>query len=291
MSVGKRIGFGFLTIVPSAIVILSQVVAGLILSVNFMLENIDLQMILSADGQLSTEITKYMLAHNDLIVIIYQGICLVAFGIWYFIAYGRKKKRALETPGSKIKLSKIGLVVLLGIMIQISISTIMALLQMVFPHILDEYLELIQQAGLAEPTIITIISAAILAPIVEELCFRGLTMRFARVVWNKKWFYITVQAALFGLIHLNLVQGLYAFVIGLLIGYIMDEFKSLWLCILLHAVINSSSFVLDYLFVWVPSQFYNLATILFAVISTVSVVAIIIILGRGGKNESKAFHS
>ena len=53
----------------------------------------------------------------------------------------------------------------------------------------------------------------ILAPVGEELVFRGLTYRFARKALPF-WGANILQAALFGVMHLNLFQGLYAFFLG-----------------------------------------------------------------------------
>ena len=70
---------------------------------------------------------------------------------------------------------------------------------------------------LSNPTGLTYLYIILLAPIAEELTFRGLTYRFAR-----KLFLSGVQTfcrhCFFGVIHMNMIQGIYAFVLGLFLG-------------------------------------------------------------------------
>ena len=55
---------------------------------------------------------------------------------------------------------------------------------------------------------------------------------------------IVVSALFFGLFHLNVVQGLYAFIIGLLLAYVYEKYKSIWAPILFHVAANSVSIFL-----------------------------------------------
>jgi len=77
-----------------------------------------------------------------------------------------------------------------------------------------------------------------LAPITEELIFRGVTMRLTK--WAGMSFVVgnIVQAVLFGVFHMNLVQGVYASVIGLVLGYLGHRYKTLWVPILVHLFCN-----------------------------------------------------
>ena len=47
-----------------------------------------------------------------------------------------------------------------------------------------------------------------------------------------------LQALFFGIAHLNLVQGSYAFLIGLLAGYLVLRCRSIWAGIAFHMLFN-----------------------------------------------------
>jgi len=97
--------------------------------------------------------------------------------------------------------------------------------------------------GISGPIILQIITVGIVAPIAEEFLMRG-------VVLNRLLGYIRVrpalfmQAALFGILHLNLLQGMYAGVLGLLMGYIYIKYGSLLMTILFHITMNTLSIVI-----------------------------------------------
>jgi membrane protease YdiL (CAAX protease family) len=75
------------------------------------------------------------------------------------------------------------------------------------------------------------------APVAEELCLRGITL--ARLLsWAPVWVAVAVQSAVFAILHMNLLQGLYSFVLGMALGFLYVRFRNIWLCILAHAAFN-----------------------------------------------------
>ena len=86
-----------------------------------------------------------------------------------------------------------------------------------------------------------ILSAVILAPIAEELLFRGaiqgyLLRNFGNPVWA-----ISFSALLFGVVHGNLEQLFFASVLGLALGWVYYRTGSLVPSILMHFVNNALS--------------------------------------------------
>ena len=77
--------------------------------------------------------------------------------------------------------------------------------------------------------------ASILAPIAEELLFRGYILR-SLYPYGKK-FAVFASAFLFGLFHGNLLQTPYAFLMGLLLGWVTVEYSVTW-AIALHMFNN-----------------------------------------------------
>lgn len=77
--------------------------------------------------------------------------------------------------------------------------------------------------------------ASILAPLSEELLFRGYILRKLQPFGKR--FAVLCSAILFGLFHGNLLQTPYAFLMGLILGYMAVEYSLIW-SILLHMFNN-----------------------------------------------------
>ncbi len=75
----------------------------------------------------------------------------------------------------------------------------------------------------------------ILAPITEEILFRGLVQR-TLLPYGKR-FAILCSALTFGIFHGNLFQAPYAFVVGLVLGYVACEYSIGW-AMVLHMLNN-----------------------------------------------------
>ena len=79
------------------------------------------------------------------------------------------------------------------------------------------------------------IYASFLGPIAEELLFRGVLIRQLRP-WGKQTA-ILVSAIAFGLFHGNVIQTPFAFMVGLVLGYVTVEYSIYW-AIVLHVFNN-----------------------------------------------------
>lgn len=77
--------------------------------------------------------------------------------------------------------------------------------------------------------------ACILAPVWEELLFRGYVLRTLHPFGKR--FAVLGSAILFGLFHGNLLQTPYAVIMGLVLGYVTVEYSVVW-AILLHMFNN-----------------------------------------------------
>ena len=89
-----------------------------------------------------------------------------------------------------------------------------------------------------ETGLIPALAVVVSAPLAEELVFRGIIQsRLERAM--PAWIAVVLQAALFGLIHGTPVQIGYAFVMGLLFGYIRHCTGSILPAIAAHAAFNA----------------------------------------------------
>jgi membrane protease YdiL (CAAX protease family) len=79
---------------------------------------------------------------------------------------------------------------------------------------------------------------AVIAPIIEELIFRGLILQGFRRNYNG-FFAVFMSALLFALFHLNPWQFPATFILGLLLGWIMLRTNSILLAILGHSINNA----------------------------------------------------
>jgi membrane protease YdiL (CAAX protease family) len=85
-----------------------------------------------------------------------------------------------------------------------------------------------------------------IAAIAEELLFRGYAQTRLASRWGP-WAGITVAALFFGGLHFDLVQGTFAFFLGILLGWIAVERRSIATGIYAHAANNAVSFTLSWL--------------------------------------------
>ena len=102
---------------------------------------------------------------------------------------------------------------------------------------IEGYLETFGSIGIC-----TMIIAATLGPIAEEVIFRGIIQRGMMNLYSPK-FSIIVSSLIFGVIHFIPIQVVSAFFIGIVLAWIYYKTKSLWLPILLHIVNNSIAFL------------------------------------------------
>lgn len=87
------------------------------------------------------------------------------------------------------------------------------------------------------PLGVQILALAILIPVCEELVFRGLL--FKRLRMQGGFMQAAMYSAVvFGFLHMNLVQMIYGFLLGLMFAYIYEKYGSVKAPILAHVSMN-----------------------------------------------------
>ena len=72
-----------------------------------------------------------------------------------------------------------------------------------------------------------------------------------------------MQAFLFGVAHMNWVQGVYAFFGGLVLGWVAHHYKSVVFSMIMHFAVNSfSTFGGDYALGWIPVNFLSVTLLI-----------------------------
>ncbi len=86
--------------------------------------------------------------------------------------------------------------------------------------------------------------ATVVAPIAEELFFRGVLQTVLLRVFTRRWIAIAVSAVLFGLVHLPQPDSVPALILlAVLLGYAYERTGSLVAPILIHALFNIKNLV------------------------------------------------
>ena len=124
------------------------------------------------------------------------------------------------------------------------------------------------------------IYVAIIGPIIEELTYRGMVLRFLDKF--DKGVAIVGSGVLFGLMHGNFYQIFMAIGIGIFLGYIAEEY-SIKLTILLHIINNTVSFGIDNLIEYLGNS--NIVRL--AINGGIIVITILTLIILSVKNKEK----
>lgn len=174
-----------------------------------------------------------------LMVMAVMTACLL-FYLWY-----KKYMGHVEAAVDFIKifsLKHIGIYLMIALGCQFFVSGILSLIRPLFANLFANYEETISSIFVAD-TVIVAVYVIILAPIIEELILRGIL--FNRLRYGLSFYSANlIQALVFGIYHWNIIQGLYAFGIGLILGYVYEKTRSLYVPILLHVFINGLGFLI-----------------------------------------------
>lgn len=112
----------------------------------------------------------------------------------------------------------------------------MNLIIYLFQNTLDEYLDIQIPMG-GGKNILSLVYIVIVAPVAEEILFRGLILKKLLHFMNFKKANL-IQSLLFGLMHLNFLQFVFAAICGYTQAKIFDKYKTIYAPILLHILIN-----------------------------------------------------
>lgn len=117
-------------------------------------------------------------------------------------------------------------------------------------------MDAIESASEISYTVSMFLYASIFGPIAEEVVYRGFVMR--NMLKCGRVFAIVVSSVLFGAMHGNMMQSIYAFTAGLVFAYVAVEYSIKW-SILLH-IINNMIFgdLLGYLLAFFSESTQNM---------------------------------
>lgn len=134
-------------------------------------------------------------------------------------------------------------------------------------------------------TIFYVLATCVFAPLGEEFVCRGALLGVLKKYGN--WWAVIITAALFGLLHMNFYQGPYAFLMGLVLGFVAVKTESIWCSVLIHAINNSYSTATELLGEFAPEFYESISGLLSLVNLALMPVAIILLVLGFSKSRGR----
>ena len=168
---------------------------------------------------------------------------------------------------------RIACVIVIGLALQVVVGYVTDAVLSLLPEAAADYSELVEETGMGDTSYLAVVTTVLGAPFCEELLVRGVIFEFSlrafnpqcRPLWKRRrrvqaqdgsmvpwaapstWGIaaaIVLQAAVFGFMHLNWVQGCYAGAAGLIFGWVLLTTGKLRYAILLHFAFNAGSYLM-----------------------------------------------
>ncbi len=287
MNIWKRMGNILLSIMPLVVTIVVQFIVSIVL----MLATAAAVAASGTGGFLIDSFFGRMFdiwmtpTFNGILSIVYAILALLIFGFWYWKMDkgGMGRVRAEQSMNLQILVP----LALLAVGLQYLSGFLTAIAGALQPGWMESYKDLVESSGITEGSFLMSVYSCVLAPISEECTFRGVSYSYAQrglpIVLAT-----ALQALLFGVFHLNMIQGIYAAFLGLFLGYVCWKGGSLFLSILFHAAFNIiGTFFSRYLYFGMEGE---MSGILFAFLGAALTLAGLRLFGQGVKRRDMMGH-
>ncbi|MDD6556602.1 MAG: type II CAAX endopeptidase family protein [Collinsella sp.] len=178
--------------------------------------------------------------------------------------------------GARGAWKRIACVIVIGLALQVVVSYVTDAVLSLLPDAAADYSELVEETGMGDTSPLAVLTTVLGAPFCEELLVRGVIFEFSlrafnsqcRPLWKRRrrasaqdgaivpwaapstWGVaaaIVLQAAIFGFMHMNWVQGCYAGAAGLIFGWLLVMTGKFRYTILLHFAFNAGSYLMGLL--------------------------------------------
>ncbi|ARC86335.1 CAAX protease self-immunity family protein [Clostridium argentinense CDC 2741] len=225
-----------------------------------------------------TNVVNEVAGKLNYILLISSIVTVLIFLIIYAI---RKKKLTEEILLKKTKPMNMVIAVLIGTSVWLFNSGILVLLQlngllMEQFQGMNEILNPLTEGNL----FIMVLTIGIVAPFAEEFLFRGVIYRTLSKNISIP-VTIIIQGVLFGIYHGNLIQGVYASLLGIIFGFITYKTQSLWPAIIAHMTNNTIAVIIPAV---MGDIFNTTSCMIFVIIGLIGTIITIFFIN---KNNSK----
>lgn len=222
--------------------------------------------------------------------------------LWWRYLWPRSfmARRQSEHPlggGARGAWKRIACVIVIGLALQVVVGYVTDAVLSLLPEAAADYSELVEETGMGDTSYLVVLTTVLGAPFCEELLVRGIIFEFSlrsfnpqcRPLWKRRrraraqdvaivlwaapstWgvaVAIVLQAAVFGFMHMNWVQGCYAGAAGLVFGWVLVTTGKLRYTILLHFAFNAGSYLMTLL--WFVNTPFDVAV-------TVAIAGVILV--------------
>ena len=168
-----------------------------------------------------------VLKENALVI---TAICAVVTSVVLSLFFNIDIKNGRIKKRGQIKAMDFIMAIVGGAGVSIALNIVIALTNMAGK---DTTFVEVSDMITSNPLFITIICAGILIPIVEEILFRGLIFNRIKCQYNFVAG-LLISSLLFGIYHGNIVQGIYATLLGIFLGFAYHKTKSILIPIFIH---------------------------------------------------------
>lgn len=196
--------------------------------------------------------------------------------LWPRSFMARWQSRRPLGGGARGAWRRIVCVIVIGLALQVVVGYVTDAALSLLPEVAADYSELVEETGMGDTSYLAVLTTVLGAPFCEELLVRGIIFEFSlrafnsqcRPLWRRRrraqaqdgamvpwaapstWGIaaaIVLQAAVFGFMHMNWVQGCYAGAAGLIFGWVLVTTGKLRYSILLHFAFNAGSYLMTLL--------------------------------------------
>lgn len=185
---------------------------------------------------------SYMINESGIVTVIELAatfICAIIMVIWYYNGYCKKEKKA-GTYKSALPLFREWRFDAFLVAVTLGVFGLSVLIQIATEAMLPNVASLMNDVlslALGGNQVIALLAAVVFAPICEEVTIRGIALRRCERAFGLVGCML-ITAVLFGVMHLNPIQGLYALPMGLAWGFIGYKTHSVIPGIVCHALNN-----------------------------------------------------
>jgi membrane protease YdiL (CAAX protease family) len=163
--------------------------------------------------------------------------------IVYIVIFALKKRSLLEQCRFKlIGVKEIAMIVLASAGLSMIIDSVLSFIPV--DQWFPSHQEIISSITAGKSFILTLLTVGVAVPVFEEILLRGLVFNELRKNMHVA-VAIIIQAIIFGVYHWNMLQAIYASILGIFLGLVYVWTKSLWAPIVIHIFFNSSSLILS----------------------------------------------
>jgi membrane protease YdiL (CAAX protease family) len=164
--------------------------------------------------------------------------------VYLIIFNSRKENLFVRSRFHKISLKQAGWSAAIGASFVFLSLLIVHVMSIMFPVQYVNFIEMMD-VFVDAPFIVIILAVVIVAPLFEEIMFRGIVFDSLSKRMNV-YISIVIAGLFFGIYHMNIFQGTYATLIGIVMGFSLVWTKSIWAPMIIHFVNNLVSVLLSY---------------------------------------------